>query len=205
MRENLFNRDTSSSICINVSLTIGYLVKSRAGTVHRFWIDLWSVLSLEFNSRWRSNLVFIRTLKCSRRRALVRESVISPLLRMLLWREINVNTAHCEHPCNSRQPFLILWMIILGSSVCKDLETSRLRLFLKACSAFCCSKLSSESIPEESQCIRKIPESILNHFSIRDASIYCPSPSKKMTLIWRFNVKLWQYTVNIRLIMINYF
>ncbi len=29
--------------------------------------------------------------------------------------EINVNMG--EHPCNSLQPFLILWMIILGSSV----------------------------------------------------------------------------------------
>ncbi len=36
------------------------------------------------------------------KKSVVRESVISPLLRMLLWRKINVNTAHCEHPCNSR-------------------------------------------------------------------------------------------------------
>ncbi len=57
--------------------------------------------------------------------------VISPRLRMLLWREINVNTAHYEHPCNSLQTFRILWITILGSSVCKDLETSRVQLFLK--------------------------------------------------------------------------
>ncbi len=90
-----------------------------------------SILSLDFNSRWRSNLH--ENSHEERWRALVRsaESVILPRLRMLLWREINVNTAHCEHPCNSLQPFLILWMIILGSSVCKDLETSRVRLFLK--------------------------------------------------------------------------
>ncbi len=113
---------------------------SRAGTRHRFWIDfgsilrfseciaipLESILSQEFNSIWRSNLVFICTLKCSWRRA-----VISPLLRMLLWCEINVNTAHCELSCKSLQPFPNLWMIILGSSMCKDLETSRVRLFLK--------------------------------------------------------------------------
>ncbi len=77
---------------------------SRAGTRHRFWIDfgsilrfseciaipLESILSQEFNSIWRSNLVFICTLKCSWRRALVcsAESVISPLLRMLLWNKM---------------------------------------------------------------------------------------------------------------------
>ncbi len=111
--------------------------------------SLESILSLDFNSRWRSNPVFIRILKCSWRRVLKSacafgswlSHVISPWLRMLLWREIIVNTAHCEHPCNSLQPFRILWMIILGSSVCKDLETSRVRLILKLFPALVCMQL----------------------------------------------------------------
>ncbi len=68
------------------------------------------ILSLDFNSRWRSTQMLMRIVRSA-------ESVISPRLRMLLWRKINVNTAHCEHSCNSLQPSLILWMIILGSSV----------------------------------------------------------------------------------------
>ncbi len=98
--------------------------------------------------------------------------VISPRLRMLLWRWINVNTAYCKHPCDSLQPFRTLWMFILGSSVHKDLETS----ISKACSAICCSKLAQNPLQKESPCIRKIPESMLNHFSIREALIYFPSP-----------------------------
>ncbi len=68
---------------------------------------------------------------------------------MLLWRQIHVNTARCEHPCDSLQPFLILWMIILGSSACKDLETSSVRLFLK----HAVTRLSSESMRSHSRCI----------------------------------------------------
>uniref|UniRef100_A0A672KBQ0 Uncharacterized LOC107575142 n=1 Tax=Sinocyclocheilus grahami TaxID=75366 RepID=A0A672KBQ0_SINGR len=44
----------------------------------------------------------------------------------------------------------------------------------KACSAICCSKLRLE---KESRCIQKISESMLNNFSIHDASIYFPSPN----------------------------
>ncbi len=94
-------------------------VGRRAAIMDRFWdlqnasrFSLEWILSIDFNSRWRSTLVFIHTLKCWWRRALVRsaESVISPRLRMLLWHQINVNTAHCEHLCNSLQPFWILWL-----------------------------------------------------------------------------------------------
>ncbi len=77
------------------------------------------------NSRWCSNQVFNGTLKCSRRRALVYTShVLAIRLRMILWHELNVNTAYCENPCNYLQPFRTLWMIILGSSVrnCKQVQ-----------------------------------------------------------------------------------
>ncbi len=94
--------------------------------------------------------------------------VISPRLRMLLWCEINVNTAHCEHPCNSLQPFQILWMIILGSSVCKDLETSRVRLFLKHAAPSAVQNYAQNPLERIA---------MLSHFSIRNASIYFPSPS----------------------------
>ncbi len=49
-----------------------WYVTLRAATINRFWdlpnasrFSLDSILSLDFNSRWRSNLVFIRTLKYS--------------------------------------------------------------------------------------------------------------------------------------------
>ncbi len=158
MEGNLTMRSTNTAVCrtkselpllsnklqyskySNADIYYGYDNKSMQNRfMDRFWdlpnaprCSLESILSLDFNSRWRSNLLFIRTFKCSWRRVLKSAwYVISPRLRMLLWRGINVNTAQCEHPCNSLQPFGILWMIILGSSVSKDLETSRERLFLK--------------------------------------------------------------------------
>ncbi len=64
------------------ALGLGRYIDS--GSILRFSeciaIPLELILSLDYNSRWGSNLVFIHTLKCSWRRALVRsaESVISP-------------------------------------------------------------------------------------------------------------------------------
>ncbi len=118
----------------------------------------------------------VRTLKCSWRRAeerlCVRPShVISPRLRMLLWREINVNTAHCEHPCNSLQPFFKDFRKIPKFEICIIILGSFGSIAVsKARSAICCSKLSSESTRERiamhSENLRIDAESFL------DASIY---------------------------------
>ncbi len=76
------------------------------------------------------------------------ESVISLLLRMLLWRKINVNTAPCEHPCNSLQPLLILLYDYFRFKYVQGFGNKQNTAVSKACIAICCSRLSLESIPE---------------------------------------------------------
>ncbi len=89
---------------------------------------------------------------------------------MLLWCEINVNTAHCEHPCNSLHPFQILWMIILGSGqVCV-----RIWLFLKH--LLFKTKLRIDS-GKNRDAFGKSQNRCGIVFSFRDASIYFPSPN----------------------------
>ncbi len=82
--------------------------------IHWFWdppnalqFFLESILSLDFNSRWRC---YPHT------QTLTKKSAEEHLCVL----QINASTAHCEHPCNSLQTFRIVWMIILGSSVCKS-------------------------------------------------------------------------------------
>ncbi len=51
--------------------------------------------------------------------------------------------------------------------MCNDLETSRVRLFVKHAAP----STVQNRLEKESPCIRIISESMLNHFSIRDASV----------------------------------
>lgn len=78
---------------------------------------------------------------------------------------------------DSLQCFQTVWMIILGSSVCKEQKASRERLFLKHAAISADQNQAQNRLERESWCIFKISESTWNHFLIHNALIYFPSPS----------------------------
>ncbi len=65
----------------------------------------------------------------------------------------------------------------------KDLETSRVWLFLNHAVPSAVQNKAQNRLEKESRCIRIISELMLNPFQIRDALIYFPSPSYNLFLL----------------------
>lgn len=75
-----------------------------------------------------------------------------------LCNDMNLKKAHYEHSCTCK-PFLPSVMVILGSSgICRELNASRVRLFVKHTASAVKTKLLNQ-FKREKRCTLKISES----------------------------------------------